>query len=142
MTEKPVTEKPQTREQLRAVIADFNERLSFRLDERGGLVRDRDAALVREKATRAQFDDLKQRLALAESLNQRMRGYIDRVQEDDVVREDLIKVGDPDGPEQLVPKRKPTHFSEPSPFGEAGCTQATDGYMRRERKPPKHWVTY
>lgn len=117
-------------------------------DEHGAEHRHRCASEAREKETRAQFADLKERLVNAEAENQRMRGYVARVQEDDLVREELIKVGDPDGEQHLVPKRRPTVFEQPrqySPMGE----QATDGaalYSYRvgsePRRKAKHWVTY
>ena len=100
------------------------------------------------KTNRTQIDDLKARLATAEAENQRMRGYIQRVQEDDVVREDLVPVGDPDGETHLVPKRKPTSFHAPVPMSAAGEIDAGTRsfmYSDREREPPrkaKHWVTY
>ena len=70
-----------------------------------------------------------------------MRGYIARVQEDDAVREELIKVGDPDGEHQLVPKRKPTPFYPPNSYAESNMA-TTGGYTDRDRAKPKHWVTY
>src|SRR3972149_7833028 len=68
----------------------------------------------RNTQLKAQFDDLKERLLTAEAENQRMRGYIQRVQEDDIVREELVQIGDPEGATQLVSKRKMTQFSEPN----------------------------
>jgi len=102
----------------------------------------RQRAEAREKETRAQFDDLKQRLATAEFENQRMRGYLERVQEDDVVREELIQVGNPDGGHQLVPKRKPTVFHEPYQLSQLAMTETAATYHDRQRQNPKHWVTY
>lgn len=99
----------------------------------------------RARAQRAETDDLKERLAAAEAENARMRGYIARVQEDDVVREDLVPIGDPAGEQQLVPKRKPTPFQAPLPYstfsgGDVGG--AMSSYRERDRPKPKHWVTY
>lgn len=96
------------------------------------------------KQKQKQFDDLKERLSNSESENQRMRGYISRVQEDDVVREELVATGDPDGEKVLVPKRKPTQFNQPNQSSNTGefdenFTYRTDGERRRK---PKHWVTY
>lgn len=140
-----MTGKRQTRAQLEARIAQLDKELV-----EGAATRDAVRAELRslqeaQKRTSSQLDDLKTRLVLAEAENQRMRGYIQRVQEDDVVREDLVKVGDPEGSHQLVPKRKPSHFNEPEPFRGAGCNMATDSFadrMMRDRAPPKHWVTY
>lgn len=143
-----MTGKPQTRKQLEAVIADVSASLGRAREEIALHLRELQHRTASEKEGRKLVDDLKQRLAIAEADNQRMRGYIARVQEDDVVREDLVKVGDPDGEHQLVPKRKPTQFFEPSPFvvDQAGCSSmmATDRYRpgAGNSTPPKHWVTY
>lgn len=86
--------------------------------------------------------DLKKRLSGAEQENQRMRGYIQRVQEDDTVREELVAIGDLGGETQLVPKRKRTEF--PSPNQYTDFTPDNHLYIdqgRRERNT-KHWVTY
>jgi septal ring factor EnvC (AmiA/AmiB activator) len=142
-----VTEKRKTRAELEAEIArlalseaSYHEALKAARDQ----VR---AHEMDAKETRKQVDSLKERLAIAEAENQRMRGYIERVQEDDVVREDLVKVGDPDGDHQLVPKRKQAKFYAPSAYAEkATGTMVTDygasPYDRAKSAPPKHWVTY
>lgn len=82
----------------------------------------------------------------AESTNQRMRGYIDRVQEDDVVREELVAVGDPNGEQSLMPKRKPKMFVEPIPFmnsqGDEMATMSRYSHGYGERPRPKHWIRY
>lgn len=126
--------KPKTRAELELELVKLR-------DEHSAEYRHRCAAEAREKETRAQFADLKERLAFSEAEVQRMGGYISRVQEDDVVREPLIQVGDPDGAQQLVPKRKPTQFAELRSVGGgmamAGCVDSG-----RDRKPPRHWVTY
>lgn len=110
----------------------------------------RDACAARDKANetaearnkiiadlRKNIDDLKVKLQKAEAENQRMRGYIERVQEDDIVREDLISVGDPDGQSQLVPKRKQTSFHEP-----AFTRQEASNPYYQESAPPNFWITY
>lgn len=97
------------------------------------------------KEARGHFADLKQRLVAAELENQRLRGYIQRVQEDDVVREELVMVGDPAGDQQLVPKRKSTVFAEPQHMADAadsGNAWPRSFGEARERKKPRHWVTY
>lgn len=95
------------------------------------------------KTSRENFNDLKQRLHAAETSNQFMRGYLARVQEDDVVREDLLTVGEPDGEQHMVPKRKPTTFERPSDFTEQTEDRGLyGGYASRERRKPKHWITY
>lgn len=92
----------------------------------------------------AQFNDLKERLAAAEAQNQKMRGYISRVQEDDCVRESMVEVGDPDGERQLVPKRKMTKFEDPSPFSNTGEIDHNfrGGYGQEPRRKAKNWITY
>lgn len=102
------------------------------------------AAEEREKQTRAQFDDLKERLAGAESENQRMRGYIQRVQEDDTVREELLTVGDPEGERHMVPKRKSTRFNAPTPYSNTG--EIDHSFLYRDdsepRRKAKNWIAY
>jgi hypothetical protein len=102
------------------------------------------AAEKSEEETRAQFADLKERLETAEQLNSEMRGYLKRVQEDDAVREELVAVGDPNGEQQLVPKRKSTPFMAPTPYSQFGGEDTAMAYTRfRGEKPrPRHWVTY
>ena len=153
--------KPKTRKQLLAEIAelkttaaattaDLQAKIETLRACQGELVRKRDHALLAEEKTRQQFDDLKTRLAFAEGEVQRMGGYIARVQEDDVVREELITVGDPDGQQQKVPKRKPTHFADlryvergvKQYLEGAGCATAGPSHRAGDREPPKHWVTY
>ena len=97
------------------------------------------------KEVRKQFADLKERLSNSELENQRLRGYIARVQEDDTVREELIVTGDPDGERQMVPKRKPTQFLAPSQYRNFEQEQMGLGYTSyhdRDRPKPKHWVNY
>jgi hypothetical protein len=143
--------KLQTRKELLASIAALQAALKDKVDALEQARGRAEDALARERQTRSQFDDLKTRLAYAEGEVQRMGGYIARVQEDDVVREELVRTGDPEGHEQLVPKRKPTHFADLRVFnnihsgGDKGCSSvaAFDDFHRRQRvEPPKHWVTY
>lgn len=140
--------KPKTRAQLEARIAELEQTLKDEIEagtcSREQIRKDLAAARECEKRTVAKFDDLKTRLAHAEGEVHRMRGYIQRVQEDDVAREDLVKVGDPEGSHQLVPKRKPTFFGERE-YGGINAMTATDAFAdryTRDRVPPKHWVTY
>jgi hypothetical protein len=102
----------------------------------------REAAERSLKQSREHFDDLKTRLHAAETANQFMRGYLSRVQEDDVVREELVTTGEPNGEQRLVPKRKPTEFERPQDFTEFRRRDEF-GYMaERDRPKPKHWITY
>lgn len=83
-----------------------------------------------------QFKDLKRRLHESETENARLRGYVQRVQEDDVVREDLVATGDPNGHQRLVPKRRHS-----LPYDQA---TPDDMYhnMGLGREKPKHWIEY
>jgi hypothetical protein len=137
--------KPLSRAQLRTELEALAKELADFRDVYRRKLRELDDATAREKATNDQFADLKERLATAEAENQRMRGYIARVQEDDVVREDLVKVGDPEGEHQLVPKRKPTTFHPPNAFaGYDGGSAASSirGMIEGRARKPKHWVNY
>ena len=144
-----MTEKRQTRAELEAQIAELSADLAKYREVNADQGRNLRAAAERDKEAAAHINDLKERLANAESENQRMRGYIARVQEDDVVREDLVKVGDPDGDHQLVPKRKPASFVPPVPYlggvNEAAVRhssiEAVMGHAQTRRRP-RHWVTY
>lgn len=123
-------------EELKASVNSAQERMYQERDAKTAAVKQRDE-------TRAQFDDLKKRLHESEMENQRLRGYIQRVQEDDVVREDLVAVGDPDGEMRQVPKRKSTVFAQPVQYtdfdpGFVGYS----GYHNRDRPKPKHWIEY
>jgi len=104
----------------------------------------RDAARGEVKEVHKQFADLKERLSNAEMENQRLRGYIARVQEDDTVREELVATGDPDGEQRMVPKRKPTLFVEPNQYGTFGSDSGNTylDRIRDDRAKPKHWITY
>lgn len=115
---------------------------------RNELTKFRGLAAEREKqvaSIKEQFDDLKIRLQAAETSNQFMRGYLSRVQEDDVVREELITTGEPDGDQRMVPKRKSTEFPRPSDFTEARqSVNDMAGYVNYEsrQRKAKHWITY
>lgn len=145
MTDAPKAGKRQTRAELEAAIEDLQAKTGIMREAHKIVACQLEEATKSEKVARSQIDDLKERLALAESENQRMRGYIARVQEDDVVREDLVKVGDPQGDHQLVPKRKPTAFYPPNVYAERGMSgsMGSAGYAdnARNRPPQKHWVT-
>lgn len=145
MIEPIVKAKPKrkTRGELNAEIAQLNTEVASFGAERAALNARLRGWEEAQKAARKDLDELKHRLAIAESESQRMRGYISRVHEDDVVREELVPIGDPAGEHQLVPKRKLTPFTAPDPYSRS----ATDacGYMsvdRPNRPRPRHWVTY
>jgi hypothetical protein len=138
--------KRKTRAQLEAALqAEGAARIELQqlLDSRMANFK---TALGEYEAARKAVDELKERLSLSEAENQRMRGYLARVQEDDVVREELVTVGEPDGEARLVSKRKPTVFHEPNGYredGRAGCNTMAMAYDRDLSRPArKHWVTY
>lgn len=134
--------KRQTREQLEATIADLracNEhaRMELKAAQQVGL------------ELRKKLDEVKESLALAEAELQRAGGYIQRVQEDDVVREELVTVGEIGAEQQLVPKRKPTFFpilqQAPLPYGRSQLMhEVMNGCSAIGERPGKHrhWVTY
>lgn len=138
-------------QQARAAMLDALNTAQKSFEEQAtGLRQQRSAAQTaqvlaekREQETRLQFDDLKTRLHAAETSNGFMRGYLARTQEDDAVREELVTVGDPDGEQHLVPKRKPTAFPRPSDYTHPYPPDNYDKHATaRERRPPKHWITY
>lgn len=96
------------------------------------------------KESRMNFADLKQRLLAAEQSNQFMRGYLARVQEDDTVREDLVTIGEPEGEQRMVPKRKPTTFERPDDFTMPAHHDRYGGFMNEDerRRKARHWITY
>jgi hypothetical protein len=99
-------------------------------------------AVEREKETRAQFNDLKQRVHDLEIENATMLGYLNRVQEDDEVREELITVGEPGGEQHLTPKRKPrlNRMYTSAPTALYDTERVREPW--RERPKSKHWVNY
>jgi hypothetical protein len=91
------------------------------------------------KAARAEHDDLKKRLLNSELECARLRGYMERVREDDAVADPLVEIEDQNG-KRMVSKRWPSNHCTPVP------TTCFDGgtyedYTGRRPKP-KHWVTY
>jgi hypothetical protein len=89
---------------------------------------------------REQFAELKERVANLGVQNAEMRGYIGRVQEDDVVREELIQTGDMAGGDvYLRPKRKHRQFLDIA-GGMAGVEAQSIYASERSRR--RHWVTY
>jgi hypothetical protein len=140
----PPKQKRATRAQLEGCVRALEEEAAAARGLREQM-RTKEGELRSElKRQAGEIDDLKIRLAQSESENQRMRGYIERVQEDDVVREELVVTGEPGGQQQLVPKRRSTAFVQPGAYSYvaedgAGCTIAAG---RVARGNPRHWVTY
>lgn len=129
---------------LESELAGYRTALSNRDEMIVKLRAERDTAIKARNEAQMEFADLKRRLHNAELINERMRGYLARVQEDDTVREELITVGEPGGVEKLVPKRKPWHV----PDAENAYMDTRAGsemqYMSGEelRRQRKHWIEY
>lgn len=98
------------------------------------------AAQDEVKTTREQFADLKMRLHTEELENARLKGYMERVREDDNVADPLVEVEDAGGKRQ-VSKRWPSNGYQHN-TGMAGCNTdfATGDYGRRAK--PQHWTSY
>lgn len=87
--------------------------------------------------------ELKERLVKAELSVHWMRGYIARVREDDIVREELVLTGDAAGEQVQVPKRKFEPF--PGNYNDVATREIdTSSWIGAERPamPRKHWVNY
>lgn len=101
-----------------------------------------DAREKEVKQVRDQFADLKKRLHDSEVEVARLNGYVARVREDDVVREELIAVGDPEGEQRMVPKRKPEYLgNHDSSISPMDSIRGYDSYGNPKPKP-KHWIEY
>lgn len=98
---------------------------------------------------RARIDDLKVKLDSAQKGNDFMRGYVARIREDDVVREELVMTGGPDE-QRLVPKRKHTGMPCDEVYAESSngllsIDKVSEmNHLRGEwpGRGRKHWVTY
>jgi hypothetical protein len=142
-----MTAQRKTRQQLEADLvslrAEFQQSADANRARMYSAEHEMRAAQEREKATRAQFDDLKERLAFLETENARLNGYLERVREDDTVREELVTVGEPGGEQHLVPKRK---HAPPRQYVQAPTMVMGDGdgayTNHRRQQKPRHWVTY
>jgi hypothetical protein len=140
--------KQKTRAELEAQLKDKDELVGHLQAKLNSLKAELAGATQHAETLRKSLDDLKPRMHAIELENATMRGYIDRAQEDDHAREELVTVGDPDGERQLVPKRKHRLF----PLHRADYGGPADGCMGDaiavhqlrgdSRRPPKHWVTY
>ncbi|GLK72579.1 hypothetical protein KHC23_07655 [Ancylobacter dichloromethanicus] len=105
---------------------------------RTNMARDKaqDAAFKAEKAeaeARGQFADLKRRLHEAELANARLKGYLDRVVEDDTAREEPRVITE----QRMMPRRPPPLQRGEFDTVDSRSMCATDGYGR-----PKHWTGY
>jgi septal ring factor EnvC (AmiA/AmiB activator) len=87
------------------------------------------------KESRSHFADLKERLQTAETELARLRGYMDRVHEDDIVRDGMIEIEDENG-KRLVPKRPPQMRSVSNSGMDAFINHSSTSRKRT------HWTSY
>lgn len=114
-----------------ADAARENFRQKFNSEYGARLAAEKDAKTTQEK-----FADLKERLQASETNAARLQGYMDRVREDDLVRDGVIEVEDGMG-KRLVPKRYPEHYSRHDSFMNGGLESIA---MRAAQQ--KHWTSY
>lgn len=88
------------------------------------------------KESRSHFGDLKERLLNAETELARLRGYMDRVREDDNVRDGYVEVDTPDGKHMFSKRRPAPPRMNMEPFQEP----LHDTYGNRKRRI--HWTDY
>jgi hypothetical protein len=136
-TIKSLTEQLETSRSLRELDRKELSRLTLENNEL------RDEA----KRARAEHDDLKERLLTLTRENEQMRGYIARVQEDDIVREQLVEEQQGEGNKRLVPKRMHRSFDRSLAMGDASCvgdmaTEERYGFESRSREVARNWTTY
>lgn len=90
----------------------------------------------RLKESREHFTDLKERLHNAETELARLRGYLDRVHEDDIVRDGMIEIEDEQGKRQVPKRPQPmmaiTHHNQ--------FSSGFDQYGRPKKQT--HWTSY
>lgn len=92
------------------------------------------------KEARSHFSDLKERLHNSEIENARLRGYLSRVHEDDIVRDGLVEIED-DGGKRQVPRRPPPlEQASYSPSVSDMMTSEYDPYGRQKKRT--HWTSY
>lgn len=89
------------------------------------------------KESRDHFADLKERLSSADAETARLRGYLERVHEDDIVRDGFVEIEDREG-KRSVPKRPPPQQLVMSTNLSPDFT--TDEYGRRKKRV--HWTSY
>lgn len=125
----PKTRKPSYAE-LEATITDLRQRVAA--------ANTRAAEADKEvKETRVLFVELKDRLLTAEKDLARLNGYLDRVAEDDAVRDGFIEVDTPNG-KRHAPKRPP-------PFVRCAPEErAWDNLLDRDHSRPRRpsWPNY
>lgn len=88
------------------------------------------------RESRSHFADLKERLHNSETELARLRGYLDRVHEDDIVRDGLVEIEDGDG-KRMVPKR-------PAPLRTVPHDAGMDAFLNHSgtQRNRTHWTSY
>lgn len=132
--------KRKTIAQLTAEIANLTDLLSVSRDAVRGWQGEVSKLKDEVKESRSQFADLKERLLNSETETARLRGYMSRVHEDDIVRDGFVEIGDEGGKRQ-VPKRPPPMQRSHQYEGNAlEMSDTFDNYGNR--KPRTHWTSY
>lgn len=137
--EKIVPIKPhRTKKQLEADLADARKQNEENHRRYLSAAHSADQAEKQEKEAREQFDDLKRRVHELTIANARLEGYLDRVSEDDAVRDGHIEIPTSDN-SRIVPKRPP----RPRWFADEGNGAAIGQAGVNERfRRPRHWLDY
>lgn len=92
------------------------------------------------KESREHFADLKRALSNAEAETSRLRGYLDRVHEDDIVRDGMVEIEDENG-KRMVPKRPPPMRSMEVKSRSPDTFTVYDQLSGRQKKRT-HWTSY
>lgn len=139
-TEKQQTDHEQEIEGYRSQLKALNDFASQCRREAEGA--QKEVALVH-----GQFADLKERLHDAEIDNAVMRGYLDRVAEDDHATDGFFEVADGNGEVTARPKRKGHGYRVGFVGGQVGYAMGDADTMTNLTEPnrPKrrvHWTSY
>lgn len=120
----------------------LREEIKLRLDAQTG----RRNADVIASELHSQFADLKERLHNAEIDNAVMRGYLDRVGEDDHATDGFFEIADGNGEVSARPKRKGhgyRSYGGSGSVGSVGYALTGDGTEpNRSTKRRVHWTSY
>lgn len=127
--------------ELNAIRREMAERIKYQLDASG---RARKAEASLDEAL-AHFADLKERLHNAEVDNAVMRGYLDRVAEDDHATDGFFEVADGNGEVSARPKRKAYGYRTMGSQVGGSVGYALSGADTEPNRPTKrrvHWTSY
>lgn len=98
------------------------------------------AAQTERDETHAQFAELKQRLLNAETELSRLRGYLARVHEDDVVRDGMVEIEDVQGKRQVPRRQLPMTSAYPVDVYSDMANGLNAPYGREKKRT--HWTSY